>query len=170
MRFRSIASLSFEAIRGNKFRSLLTMLGMAIGVFSVITLVSLGQGARNYVLSEFNNLGSNFIVVQPGKVDKRGTFGPPPGAAQTEMTVRDVVALERKALNLSAISGLVLGTTEIRRDELTSNITVFGVNEQFQRILNMQVNDGHFITREENEFGRRIVIIGANIAKNLFSV
>jgi putative ABC transport system permease protein len=168
MRLRDVTALAFESVAANRFRSALTMLGMGIGVFSVITLVALGQGARNYVLKEFNSLGSNFIVVQPGKVDKRGAFGPPPGAAQTEMTIRDVVALERKALNLGAVSGLILGTVEIKRDELVSNISVFGVNEQFQHILTMEVAQGDFITREEVEFGRRNVVLGANIAENLF--
>jgi putative ABC transport system permease protein len=168
MRLRDVTALAIEAIAANKFRSALTMLGMGIGVFSVITLVALGQGARNYVLTEFNSLGSNFIVIQPGKVDKRGAFGPPPGAAQTEMTIRDVVALERKAFNLSAVSGLMLGTVVIKRDELASNISVFGVNEQFQHILTMELAQGNFITREEQESGRRNVVLGANIAENLF--
>lgn len=168
MKLRDVTRLSLESLFANKFRAALTMLGMGIGVFSVITLVALGEGARNYVLAEFQSLGSNFIVVQPGKIDQKGRFGPPPGAARREMTIRDVVALERRALNLSAVSGLVLGNAEAKVEDLTNNITVFGVNDQFNRILTMDMAIGAFIDRDEEETGRRVVVLGANVAANLF--
>lgn len=168
MKLRDVTRLSFESLVTNKFRAALTMLGMGIGVFSVITLVALGEGARNFVLFEFQSLGSNFIVIQPGKIDQKGRFGPPPGASRRAMTIRDVVALERKALNLSAVSGLILGNAEAKVEDLVNNITVFGVNDQFNRILTMEIALGKFLDRDEEDTGRRVAVLGSNVAKNLF--
>ena len=104
MRIREVARLSIEALNGNKFRTGLTILGMVIGVFAVVLLVSLGHGAKNYVSAEFEGLGTNLIIIQPGKVDTRGPMGHPVGAAQRAMTREDVIALEKRALNLAAVS------------------------------------------------------------------
>jgi len=168
MRLRESFTLASEALMANKFRSALTMLGMIIGVFAVIVLVSLGQGARNYVLKEFQSMGANFIVIQPGKSDKKSMVGPPMGLSEKKMTLRDVAALERRTFNLEAISGLILGSAQARYEESISNISVFGVGEQFPQIIALNFALGSFFSREEVEGGRRVIVIGANIAKNLF--
>jgi putative ABC transport system permease protein len=93
MQIRETLRLSAEALLAQKLRTSLTALGMVIGVASVVLLVSLGQGAKNYVLQEFEGLGSNLIIIQPGKSDRKTSFGPPLGAAQRKMTIEDVVAL-----------------------------------------------------------------------------
>lgn len=144
------------------------MLGMVIGVLAVVLLVSIGQGAKNYVLSEFEGMGTNLIIVQPGKTDKKGTMHAPIGAAQRRMTELDVVALEKRAFNIEAVTGIVMGTASARYEEAISNITVFGANEQFPHIINIGVGLGDFFSREEDQLGRRVVVLGANVAKNLF--
>jgi putative ABC transport system permease protein len=141
---------------------------MVIGVGSVVLLVSVGEGAKRYVMREFEGLGSNLIVVQPGKSDKKTHLGPPVGAAQRKMTVSDVSAIERTARNIEAVSGLVLGTVSARYEESLSNITVFGTNEQFPDILSIAVGQGGYFTREEDEYRRRVVVIGRNVAHELF--
>lgn len=160
--------LSIEALLAHKFRTVLTILGMVVGVFSVVVLVSLGQGAKNYVLAEFQGLGTNLIIIQPGKVDKRGELGPPPGAAKRRMTSADVVALEKRAFNIQAVSGLVLGSGTVKYEDAVSNLSVFGVNEQFNQIITIAIGRGNFLSREECETGRRVVVLGLNIARNLF--
>lgn len=168
MRLRETARLAVEALLAHKFRTALTMLGMVIGVFSVVLLVSLGQGAKNYVTSEFQSLGTNFIVIQPGKADKRGMMGPPVGATARKMTLMDVAALEKKAFNLDAVSGLILGAAEARYADAVSNIQVFGANDQFPKILSIKVGLGDFFTREEDDYGRRVCVLGSKVAANLF--
>jgi putative ABC transport system permease protein len=168
MQIRETLRLSAEALLAQKLRTSLTALGMVIGVASVVLLVSLGQGAKNYVLQEFEGLGSNLIIIQPGKSDRKTSFGPPLGAAQRKMTIEDVVALEKRALNIDAVSGIILGTVTVRRDESIVNISVFGTNDQFQRILNIVIGTGSFFTREEDDFGRRVVVLGKNIVEKLF--
>lgn len=168
MRVKEIVRLSLESLLAQKLRTALTMLGMVIGVGAIVLLVSLGQGAKNYVTSEFEGLGTNLIIVQPGKSDKKTHMGPPVGAAQRKMTSADVLAIEKRALNVEAVSGLVLGTVSARFEDALSNITVFGTNEQFPMILSIRVARGDYFTREEDEYGRRVVVLGQNIVKDLF--
>ncbi len=87
MQTSAILRMSLESLWAQKLRTLLTILGMVIGVGSVVLLVSVGEGAKRYVMREFEGLGSNLIVVQPGKSDKKTHLGPPVGAAQRKMTV-----------------------------------------------------------------------------------
>lgn len=168
MQFKEVVRMSYESLLSQKLRTVLTILGMVIGVGSVVLLVSLGEGAKKYVLQEFEGLGSNLIIIQPGKSDKKTHFGPPVGAAQRKMTTADVAAIEKRALNVQAVSGLVMGTVSARHEESISNITVFGTNEQFPQIITLSPGSGGYFTREEDEYRRRVVVLGSNIATQLF--
>ncbi len=168
MQLKETIRLSIESLRSQKLRTLLTVLGMVIGVGAIVLLVSVGQGAKNYVLKEFEGLGTNLIVIQPGKSDKKTHFGPPVGAAQRKMTTADVTAIEKRAVNLEAVSGLVLGTVSVRYEDSISNITVFGTNEQFPQILTINIGAGEYFSREEDEYGRRVVVLGQNVVRELF--
>jgi putative ABC transport system permease protein len=130
--------------------------------------VSLGQGAKNYVLSEFQSLGTNLIIIQPGKTEEKGAFHAPIGSAERRMTLRDVEALQRRSLNIEAVSGLVLATAEIRYGTNTSNNNVLGVNERFNEILNFDVQNGEFLSAEEAVAGRRVVVLGNELSQALF--
>jgi putative ABC transport system permease protein len=141
---------------------------MVIGVFAVVTLVSVGQGAKRFVLSTFESLGTNVIIIQPGKSDTRSKLGPPVGSAKRKMTLADVTALQKKTFHLDAVSGLLLGSASISQEEYQANISVFGCAESFINIINIQIDDGRFFTKEEDESGRRFVILGAIIKEKLF--
>jgi putative ABC transport system permease protein len=168
MRLKEITRLSTESLLSQKLRTALTTLGMVIGVGAIVLLVSLGQGAKNYVTSEFEGLGTNLIIIQPGKSDKKTHMGPPVGAAQRKMTTSDVMAIEKRSLNIEAVSGVVLGTVSVRYEDALSNITIFGTNEQFPSILTIRIGQGDYFTREEDEYGRRVIVLGRNIVTDLF--
>jgi len=159
---------SFEALKENKLRSALTMLGMVIGVSAVILLVSVGTGAKRYITSEFESLGTNIIIVQPGRTDKKTSMGPPVTSSKGKLTLQDVDVLEKKASTLSAVTGVMFGATSVKNEYSTLNINLLGCNEQFIKIFNMQISTGNFISREEDESGRRVVVLGHNVKKNLF--
>src|SRR3954464_12871930 len=99
MPLREILFLAVEALVANKMRAALTMLGMIIGVGAVVLLVSIGNGAKNYITSEFEGLGTNLIVIQPGKTDAKSSAGPPVGSTKRKLTLGDVDALEKLNLN-----------------------------------------------------------------------
>lgn len=168
MPIREILLLAYEALMSNKLRAGLTMLGMIIGVGAVVLLVSIGNGAKNYITSEFEGLGSNLIMIQPGKTDQKGAMGPPIGNAKKKLTLADLEALERQSFNLDALTGVMFGTAAVTRFEATSNVTLLGVNDQFVKIFNVKVGLGQFITREEDESARRVAVLGQKTAINLF--
>ncbi|MBL7670673.1 MAG: ABC transporter permease [Bdellovibrionaceae bacterium] len=168
MPIREILLLAYEALMSNKLRAGLTMLGMIIGVGAVVSLVSIGNGAKNYITSEFEGLGSNLIMIQPGKTDSKGTMGPPMGNSKKKLSLADLEALERQSFNLDAITGLMFGTAAVTRTEATSNVTLLGVNDQFIKIFNIKVGLGQFISRDEDDSARRVAVLGNKTALNLF--
>ncbi len=163
-----IIRLAIENLIVNKLRSGLTMLGMIIGVGAVVLLVSIGNGAKNYITGEFEGLGTNFITIQPGKTDSKGGLGPPMLATKRKLTLGDVDALEKQAVNLQAVSSLMFGAGTVKSFDRTMNINVMGCNEQFIEIFNLDLQQGQFISREESETGRRVAIIGHKVARELF--
>ena len=168
MPLREIFRLALEALLGNKFRASLTMLGMGIGVTAIVLLVSLGNGAKNYILNQFEDLGTNLIVVQPGKSDKKTQFGPPIGSSQRKMTMADVAAIQRNSFNLEAVTGVLLGTTTVRYGESIVDVSVLGCGGEMLKIFNLKVENGEFFSTNEDDYGRRLVVLGANVGKNVF--
>ncbi len=168
MPIAEILVLAFESLVGNKLRAGLTMLGMIIGVGAVVLLVSIGNGARLYITRQFEGIGTNLIIVQPGKTDTKTGFGPPIGGTKRKLTLNDVDALEKQGANLDSVTGLMFGTGAIKTGIRSKNTTIIGCNEKFTRIINIKIASGSFISHEEEEFGRRVVVLGYGIARSLF--
>ena len=168
MPIREVLRLAFEAISVGKLRAGLTMLGMIIGVAAVVLLVSIGNGAKNYITREFEGLGTNLLIVQPGKTDTKSGFGPPISNSRKRMTLADVEALERQAVNLEAVTGLVFGTASVKFQDRSANVNIMGTNEKLTRIFNVPIGTGDFISREEEETGRRVVVLGHGVYRKLF--
>ena len=158
---------SFEALIENKLRSTLTMLGMIIGVSAVILLVSVGTGAKRYITSEFESLGTNIIIIQPGKTDKKSSMGPPVASSKGKLLMSDVEALQRYATSLSAVSGVMYGAGVVKFEGASNNINILGSNDQFMKIFNMVIIQGNYITKEDDDAGRRVVVLGFIVNKNL---
>lgn len=168
MIFKKILINSTEAIYENKLRSALTMLGMIIGVMAVILLVSVGTGAKRYITSEFESMGTNIILIQPGKTDKKNSMGPPVSSSKGKLTLGDVEGLQKNTTGLSAVSGVMFGAGVVKNDMSTNNINILGCNDQFNRIFNMRIVEGNFFSKEDEESGRRVVVLGYTIRQNLF--
>jgi putative ABC transport system permease protein len=170
MKLKENIHVAFESLLENKFRTLLTMLGMIIGVFAVVTLVSLGNGAKLFVLNEFQGLGTNLIMIQPGKSEKKGMFGPPVGSAARKMTLADVEALQRKTTTLEAVSGIVLAAGNLEYQSNLVTATIFAVNDQFDKILSFTLAQGNFFSKEEDAYARRVIVLGSDLSKSLFGL
>lgn len=168
MMLKKIFINSFEALVENKLRSMLTMLGMIIGVAAVILLVSVGTGAKRYITAEFESLGTNIIIIQPGKTDKKSSMGPPISSSKGKITLADVDAIQKGSQLLAGISGVMYGAGTVKNEASTSNIFIMGSNEQLQKILNINITQGNYISKEDEDSGRRVVVIGWNVKENLF--
>jgi putative ABC transport system permease protein len=167
MTFLEYARVALESLKANRLRSALTMLGVIIGVAAVILLVSLGEGTKNYVEDQFAGLGSNILIVTPGKIETKG--GPPViGAAKHKLTLSDSRILEKKGYLFSGVAPVVFGTAEVRSGSRSRNVPVLGVTPSFSSVRNLHVEIGGFVTESDVEAKRRVCVLGRTVKRELF--
>lgn len=170
MSFSDLVLTAIATIRSSKLRAFLTTLGVVIGVLAVILLVALGEGVRQYVGDMFASMGSNVIMVQPGKQDTKG-FGPPSamsGAAR-KLTLEDERAIARRVFAVDGVSGVVQGSGSIRFEGRHRNSTVMGVGESYLAIRDLHVDRGRAFTEEDVNARQRHAVIGRLLARELFA-
>ena len=168
MDVREALALALEMLAANRVRSALTMLGVVIGVAAIILLVSLGEGATAYITNELTGLGTNLLIITPGKTQTSGGFHPPIASTVRKLTYDDAVALRRRASLLTDAVPLVLGTGKIRYQGNSRHISVVGVTPEFQRVRNLYVEIGQFLSEEDVEGRRRVVVLGRTVKRELF--
>jgi putative ABC transport system permease protein len=160
--------LSLEVLSSNRVRSFLTMLGVVIGVSAVILLVSIGEGTKEYVSSELAGLGANLLLVNPGKVGTAGGVHPPLVGAVRKMIYEDALAIKRRCPSVAEVCPIVFGTGRIKYQNLSRDIAIVGVTPEFERVRNLYVEVGRFITEQDVGAGRHVVILGQRVRKELF--
>ena len=168
MSFLESVLSALDALRVNKFRTALTMLGMVIGVAAVIILVSLGEGTKVYITRQFTDLGTNLIIIQPGRTETKSPLGPPPGGATRKLTLDDTRALRKQGTLLAAVTPLMVGSGTIQRVGRQRDVTIIGTDDHFTTIINIEVGSGRFISANEAFTGRRVCAIGHTIREQLF--
>ncbi len=157
--------LSINALMANKMRSILTTLGVVIGVFSVILLVSLGSGLQSYITSQISELGSNILFVLPGKVGG----GQGPGETVNRLTLKNVKYLEERLQGIALISPLIAKTTTIKyANKSNKNTNIWGVSSSFPDIIKTKIIKGNFYTKSQEKNGSKVAVIGPTVVKNLF--
>jgi putative ABC transport system permease protein len=165
-RISSSIPSAFEALKANKSRSVLTTLGIVIGVVAVIVIVGLGQGSTAQVTSQLSNLGTNVLTIMPGSTASSGIRG---GAGtQTTLKLEDSQAIEAQIQGVSAISATVSGSAQIIAGNQNWQTRITGVEPGYQQVQNWQVASGAFFTELDNEGARNVALIGQTVATNLF--
>jgi putative ABC transport system permease protein len=160
--------VAFEAIMSNKVRSGLTMLGVIIGVMAVILLVSIGEGAQVYITKELTGLGTNLLIITPGKTSTRGGFHPPSAGTVRKLTYDDSLALRRRAWLLTDAVPLVFGTGKIKYQNMGRDIMVIGTTPEFQRVRNLFVDTGSYISQGDVDSKAKVIILGSKVKEELF--
>jgi len=156
--------LAFRELRRNVMRSLLTMLGIIIGVAAVIVVVTLGSGATQQVSQQVASLGSNLLMISVGK-----RMGPGQTSGAEAFKIADAEALARDGYGLAAIAPVASGsTTAIYANENWST-NVSGSTEDFFTVSNQPVSEGRLFTASEARSGASVCVIGQTIATKLFS-
>ena len=168
MNFIETFGVSLEAILSNKVRSGLTMLGVIIGVMAVILLVSIGEGARVYITKELTGLGTNLLIITPGKTSTRGGFHPPSAGTVRKLSYDDSLALRRRAWLLTDAVPIVLGTGKIKYQNLGRDTMVIGTTPEFQRVRNLFVGVGSFVSQGDVDTKSKIVVLGTKVKEELF--
>ena len=164
MNKQQLASKIWES--ANKMRSLLTMLGVIIGVAAVIALVSVGMGVRTGITSNFESLGANTITIMPGSSNRGG----PRGAAGSMQTLKydDAKAIEAKIKDIQYVSPTVSSSYQVVNGNQNWNTSVTGVTPDLMQIRSLTVDNGSFISKEDMTKRNRVAVIGATVAENLF--
>jgi putative ABC transport system permease protein len=162
MSFAETAKVAVMAIIANGLRSFLTMLGVMIGVLSVVLLVAIGTGARNEVAAGVEMLGSNLLFVAPGQFE----FGSAP--ARSKFTLDDVEALRRDLGDRVEVSGNLASGERIRAGEDDAFASVIGVTADYEQVMNRPIARGEFFTSSDVVTGRRVAVLGASAADGLF--
>ena len=165
MRTRDLFGFSLGALRGHRLRTWLSLSGVGIGVASVIMLTSLGEGARLYVTGEFSSLGSNLLIILPGKTETRGSM-PVIGGVAHDLTVEDAEALRRRVPQIERVAPVSLGTAAVSYGDRRRDVTVIGTNHDILEIRGLRMGAGRFIP--EGERDAPICVLGAMVQRELF--
>jgi putative ABC transport system permease protein len=163
-----IFKVALEAILSNKVRSGLTMLGVIIGVLAVILLVSIGQGAQVYITKELTGMGTNLLIITPGKTSTSGGFHPPSAGTVRKLTYDDAQALKHRAWLLSDAVPLVFGTGRIKYQNMGRDTMIIGTTSEFQSIRNLFVDSGSFVTQGDVDSKAKVVVLGTKVKEELF--
>ena len=160
-------SLAITAILANKLRSFLTILGIVIGVLSVILLVALVSGLQKFITGQISGFGSNLIFVVPGTLN--GGRGPG-GAAVNRLQFNDVQTIEREIQSKIEVAAVVTKVSAGKvGNKQSKNMTITGAEANYTKIVSStKIADGRFLNDAEASSGKRVAIIGQTVQKNLF--
>lgn len=150
------------AIAANRLRSGLTVLGVVIGVLSVVLLVAVGSGARAVVTAGVEDLGSNLLLVAPGSFE----FGQAP--TRSKFTLEDVERLARELQGEAAVTGSLASGERVRADENSALTSIIGVTSDFDEVVNRPIARGEFLNDSDLATARRVAVLGASAAEGLF--
>jgi len=155
-----------QALSGHRLRTALSLLGMAIGVAAVITLTALGEGARRYVIDQFASIGSNLLIVIPGKTETTGIPGI--AAAANDLTLEDAQAIAHQIPEAEQIAPLVIGTETVSHGARRRQVAVVGSTRELLEVRKLALSHGEFLPAEELRRGRPVVVLGVKTARELF--
>ncbi|MFA6096380.1 MAG: ABC transporter permease [Candidatus Paceibacterota bacterium] len=167
MKIVKIIKFALGNIAVNKRRSFLTMLGIIIGVGSVITIMAVGAGAQSYVFNQIESLGSNLVGVLPGASEEGGPPSSMFGVVITTLTYDDAKEI-KKIPHIIAVTPYVNGNADISYENRSKNATFSGVTSDFINVENAEVVSGRFIVQDEDESVSRIVVLGNSVYEKLF--
>ncbi|GAB4389880.1 MAG: ABC transporter permease [Thermodesulfovibrionales bacterium] len=156
-----------DSLVTNRMRSLLTMLGVVIGVSAVIMLVAIGEGARRYIRSEFGELGSNILIVVPGKTSKEGGMHMGTSAVR-KITYDDAVIIEKRSGSVLHAIPVIVGTSWIKHGGRSRDTYIVGVTEPYFGVRNLKIETGRALSASDVEGARRVCVLGRTVKREIF--
>ena len=160
------ARIAVRALRVNKMRSALTMLGIVIGVGAVITMVAVGAGAQVRVAEQIQSLGANVIVIWPGTVNLSGVrLG---AGAQATLSEDDAWAVQREIDLVDVVAPYVRGNAQVVYSNLNWWTGILGVTPEYFPARDWEVIEGRMLTQDEVDGASKVALVGQTVARNLF--
>jgi putative ABC transport system permease protein len=167
MKWKNLIKVAFKSIVKNKMRTLLTMLGIIIGVAAVIVMVAIGKGAEQRIQNQIAAMGTNLIMIFPGSMQQRGVhMGPDQGA---QLTIDDVERLKKNSTLLEAVSPVVRTGVQVIGGSGNWSTNVWGGSEEYLNIRDWKMSAGDFFSTNDVRAQSKVCIIGQTIVKNLFA-
>lgn len=167
MNWTNLFKIAFKAIANNKLRTFLTMLGIIIGVASVITMLAIGQGSKQSIQSQISKMGSNMIMIMPG-AERRGGVRMGGSDMQT-LKISDYNSLKQECTYLAAISPSVSSSGQLIFGGNNYSSSISGVSQDYLTIRQLEVEDGDMFDDTDIAQSAKVCVIGKTIADNLFT-
>lgn len=158
---------AFAAVARHRRRSLFSVMGMTIGVAAVVMLTALGEGAKRYVTDQFSSIGSNLLMVAPGKTETTGGF-PGMGGAPNDLTLDDARALQRELREASMVVPLSMGSETVANRERHRQVSILGSTPEFLAVRQLRMAHGSFLPEEDMDRGAAVAVLGHKVARELF--
>jgi putative ABC transport system permease protein len=164
---RDLLGFAATALRGHRLRTGLSLLGVAIGVAAVIALTALGEGARRYVVSQFSSIGTNLVIVLPGKTDTTGAM-PGLGGVPHDLTLEDAQAVVRGIPEVEKAAPLSMGTETVAHGERRRQVAIVGGTSEMLEVRHLSLSRGQFLPALEWDRSSPVAVLGATSARELF--
>ena len=161
-----VIAFAVGALRGHRLRTALSVAGVAVGIAAVVALTALGEGARGYVVREFMSLGSNLLIVLPGKVETTG--GVPFGGTTHDLTIDDFRELARRLPGAVRAAPIATGTETVRFGGRGRSVAVLGTTSELLEVRRLHIGSGRFLAPGDPDAGGSEVVLGVEVASELF--
>jgi len=168
MRFSDTVSQSYTAIKTQPLRVMLIVVAMSIGITSVTVLTALGESARQYIVHEFQALGTHLIIVLPGRTETTGGQPPMFGETPTDLTLADADALLRSR-NIAAIAPISIGAAPVSVKGLEREVTIIGSTADLRQVRHLSLAQGRFLPVSDANDQLSVCVIGQTIKEELFA-
>ena len=166
MNTTNLLKLALRALANNKLRGFLTMLGIIIGVASVITMLAIGQGSKRSIQAQISEMGSNMIMIQPG-ADMRGGVRQDASAMET-LKLQDYEDIVHETRYVSATSPSVNSSGQVIYGANNAPTTVYGISPDYMEIRRYEVEDGDMFSDQDVQTAAKVCVIGKTVVDNLF--
>ena len=157
--------MAIRSLISHKLRTFLTALGIIIGVASVISMISIGEGARQQTLSTISKFGTNIITIKPGNKKSRHVST---GKVDTLM-LKDATFIEQNVPLITGVAAQVYRSAQLKFRNKNTNTTVRGTGENYRRLANFEMQKGRYFNQQEINVAKRVCVLGATVVKNLFA-
>lgn len=168
MKTQDTLHFSYQALRAYPGRTTLILLAMCIGVAAIILLTSLGEGARQYVIGQFQGLGSNLLIVLPGRSETTGGAPPMLGTTPRDLTLDDALALQQSPA-IREVAPIILGAAPVAFESREREVTIMGSTPALLSARQLQLASGQSLPNTNPRVANAVCLLGETVSKELFA-
>lgn len=168
MRPVDLLQFSTQTLLRQRFRGVMILIAMGLGVAAVMILTALGEGARGYVMNEFASIGSNVLAMFPGRQETTGGMPPPMGTAARDITLEEAYLLQRRVSSIEEVAPLIVGSARVGFAERAREVTVLGTTALFFKVRHLTIGQGSSLPAGDFRVATGAVVIGEKLKRELF--